>query len=89
MRWNGGIGNFTPLQGTGQGTGSLGRPLVSGDVVKATIVGNVISAYINGILIGQAIDSTFTSGRPGISFFIRPGGSPLLLGLSSYTLTTR
>jgi hypothetical protein len=89
MRWNGAIGNFTQLQSTGQGTGSLGRPLVSGDVVKASIVGNVISAYINGVLIGQAIDSTFTSGRPGISFFIRPGGSPLLLGLSSYTLTTK
>ena len=91
MRWNGAMGNFTPVQALpgAAGIGSYGRPLISGDVIKASIVGNVISTHINGTLIGQWTDSTFTSGRPGISFFIRPGGSPLLLGLSSYTVTTK
>ena len=90
MRWNGAMGDFTPLPGVpGAGVGSLGRPLISGDVVKASIVGNVISTYLNGTLMAQAIDSTFANGRPGISFFIRPDGSPLLLGLSSYTVSTR
>ena len=86
MRWNGAMGDFTALPSVpGAGTGSYGRALISGDIVKASIVGNVISTYINGTLIAQAIDSTFTNGLPGISFFIRPGGSPLLLGLSSYS----
>ena len=87
VRWNGGLGDFTPLSTTG--SGSVGRNLVTGDVVKATIVGNVISSYVNGTLVAQASDSSFTSGRPGISFFIRPGGSPLLLGLTSYTVTSK
>ena len=87
VRWNGGLGDFTPLSTTG--TGSVGRNLVTGDVVKATVIGNVISSYVNGALVARATDSTFTSGRPGISFFIRPGGSPLLLGLTSYSVTTK
>ena len=87
MRWNGPFGSFTPLASTG--TESLGRPLVTGDVIKASIVGNVISTYINGTLMARATDSTFSSGRPGISFFVRPGGSTSLLGLTSYSVTTK
>ena len=67
----------------------MGRPLVTGDVIKATIVGNVISAYINGALLARATDSTFSSGQPGISFFIRPGGSPAMLGITSYAVTSK
>jgi hypothetical protein len=86
VRWNGALGDFTPLQMTG--SGSLNRPLVSGDVIKATIVGNVISTYVNNVLQFQAVDSTFATGRPGVGFFIRPDGSPFLLGLSSYSVAT-
>ena len=81
VRWNGEFGSFTPLATTG--IDSLGRPLVSGDVVKATIVGGVISTYINGALMARANNSMFKSGQPGISFFVRPGGSPALLGITS------
>ena len=87
VRWNGEFGSFTPLSTTG--INSLGRPLVSGDVIKASIVGNVISTYINGTLMAKAIDSTFTSGQPGISFFVRAGGSPALLGITSYSVTSK
>jgi hypothetical protein len=87
VRWNGALGDFTSLAFTG-GAGSLGRDLVSGDVIKATVVGNVISAYINGVLIARAIDSTFASGQPGIGFFTRPGGNSENLGLTRYTVSS-
>jgi len=86
VRWNGAFGDFTVLPTSD--VGRLGRELVSGDVIKATIVGNVISAYINGVLIAQAIDSTFVSGQPGIGFFTRPGGNSAHLGLTSYTVSS-
>ena len=86
VRWNGALGDFTVLPTSD--VGRLGRELVSGDVIKATIVGNVISAYINGVLIAQAIDSTFVSGQPGIGFFTRPGGNSAHLGLTSYTVSS-
>ena len=87
VRWNGPFGSFTVLSTTGPSY--LGRPLVTGDVIKATIVGNVITTYANGILMAQATDSTFTNGQPGMSFFVRPSGSPLLLGLTSYSVTSK
>jgi hypothetical protein len=64
VRWNGSFGNFTVLLNL---TGSQ-YVVQSGDVVKATIVGNVISAYKNGVLMGQATDSAYTSGSPGMGF---------------------
>ena len=87
VRWNGAFGDFTPLATTG--SGSVGRELVTGDKIKASIVGNVISTYVNSVLVARATDSTFTTGKPGISFFVRPGGNPALLGLSSYSVTTQ
>ena len=86
VRWNGALGDFTVLPTSG--AGNLGRGLVSGDVIKATIVGNVISAYINGVLRAQAIDSTFASGQPGIGFFTRPGGNSENFGMTSYTASS-
>jgi hypothetical protein len=90
VRWNGPIGNFTPLHLTGAGQGSLGRDLMTGDVIKATITGNTIRSYINGVLMVEAIDSTYSSGQPGISFFTRPLGvnDNQNFGLSSYTVTS-
>ena len=77
------MGDFTALPQTE--AGYFPRALVSGDVIKATIVGNVISAYINGQLIARTVDSAITSCQPGIGFFIRPGGSQRLIGLTSFT----
>jgi hypothetical protein len=87
VRWNGPLNSWTSLTVTG-GAGNLGRKLESGDVVKGTIVGNLISIYINGVLMGRATDSTFTSGQPGIGFFIRQGGNNTNLGLTSYTVSS-
>ena len=80
VRWNGAFGDFTVLGG-----GSLGRPLVSGDVVKAKVVGNLISVYVNGNLIDQVTDSVWTDGQPGISFFRRSEGTSADLAFTSYT----
>jgi hypothetical protein len=87
-KWNGTLGDFTPLDITG-GAGNLGD-LQDGDVIKCTIVGSIISFYINGVLMGQATDSTFTDGQPGIGFFTRPKGvndNPNF-GLTSYTVSS-
>jgi hypothetical protein len=88
VRWNGALGDFTVLTTTGPG--GLGRDLVSGDVIKATIVGNVISSYINGVLRAQATDSTFATGQPGIGFFTRPAGvaDNVKFGMTSYTVSS-
>jgi hypothetical protein len=86
VRWNGALGDFTVL--VTSGAGKFSRKLVSGDVIKASIVGIVISAYINGVLRARAIDSTFVSGQPGIGFFTRPGGSSENFGMTSYSASS-
>ena len=87
VRWNGPFGDIKSLSLTQ--SGYLGRPLATGDVIKATIIGNVITTYVNGELMARAVDSTFTSGKPGISFFAPAGGNPALLGITSYSVTTK
>jgi len=86
VRWNGTFGDFTILQsfdGTQFG-------VTNGDTVTATIVGNVITAYKNGVQQGQATDSTFSNGSPGIGFNLNNevGGCPATnpnYGFSSFS----
>jgi hypothetical protein len=84
VRWNGTQGDYTVLP-TLAGTGGLGRQLLTGDVVKASISGNVINLYINGTLVMRTTDSAFTTGQPGIGFFTRPGGNSAHLALTRVT----
>ncbi len=86
VRWNGPQGDFTHAQLVQ--SGYLGRQLVTGDVLKATIVGNTITMTVNGMLLAKGIDSAISHGQPGIGFFIRPPGSSKLLGLTSITATS-
>jgi hypothetical protein len=86
VRWNGPQGDFAHVQLVQ--SGYLGRQLVTGDVLKATIVGNTITMYVNGMLLAKGIDSAISHGQPGIGFFIRPPGSSKLLGLTSFTATS-
>ena len=86
VRWNGPFGSFSVLPGSG--SGNLGRNLVSGDVVKGTVIGNTITAYINGAVILQAADSMWTNGQPGIGFFKRTAGQNWDLALTSYSATS-
>jgi hypothetical protein len=67
VRWDGPLGKFTYLTqkyGLQYGVGD-------GDLVKATIVGNIITGYINGVPMLSATDSTFSSGSPGIGFWLQ------------------
>ena len=64
VRWNGPVGDFTYLKNS---TGAQ-YGIAEGDTVKATIVGNVITAYLNGVVVGTATDSTYTTGNPGMGF---------------------
>jgi len=69
VRWDGPLGRFTYLvQEQGSQFG-----VTDGDVVKATIVKNVITAYVNGAPLMRATDSTYSSGNPGIAFWLRRG----------------
>jgi hypothetical protein len=84
VRWNGPLSDFTYLTQV-----SLGRALMTGDVVKAQIVGNVITIFFNGNQINQAIDSTWTTGQPGMAFWKGSSSGPnTALGFSSYTATS-
>jgi hypothetical protein len=64
VRWNGPVADFTYLLNI---KGEKYR-VVTGDVMKATIVGNLITAYKNGVEIGQAKDNTYPNGLPGFGF---------------------
>lgn len=65
-RWEGPLGKFTYLKQMGGSEYGV----KNGDVVKATMIGNVITVYINGVQRVQVTDNKFTSGNPGIGFFI-------------------
>jgi len=79
VRWNGPLGDFTILQDEGPyGT------LHDGDVFEASMVGNVITVYINGRQVNRAVDSTFTTGNPGMGFFSR-NPKPPRFGFGSFT----
>jgi hypothetical protein len=83
VRWNGPLGNFTYLPG------GPAVQCVNGDVLKATISGSAITVYLNGVQMAQATDSTYTSGSPGIGFYLQGGTSALNsnFGFSSFTAT--
>ena len=87
VRWNGALGDFTPLvhvDGSSCGVGA-------GDVVRATIIGNSIMAYRNDVLVMQATDSTFGAGNPGVGFFLhnfRGSGNAADFGFSSFMART-
>ncbi len=86
IRWGGPFGDLTELSGTGFRT--VGRNLVSGDIVKANVIGNTITLYINGLPLYQAIDSTWTTGQPGIGFFKRVAGLNTDFAITSFTASS-
>jgi hypothetical protein len=88
VRWNGPLGSFNYVSTT------KGPGLHNGDVIKATISGNTLTVYINGTQVLQGADSTYTSGSPGIGFYLQgTSGVNADFGLTSFTasdsLTTK
>ncbi len=85
-RWEGPLGKFTFVKQMG---GSK-YGVKNGDMVKATIIGNVITVYINGVQMFQVTDDKFTSGNPGMGFFIDGAtGVNGDFGFSSFMATDR
>jgi len=83
VRWNGPLGDFTYLKNT---TGAQ-FGIAEGDTIKATIVGNVITAYLNGIPVGTATDSTYTTGSPGMGFNLETGDASCIGTNGDYGFT--
>jgi hypothetical protein len=65
-RWDGILGAWMMLKET---KGSQ-YGVADGDVVKASINGQVITVYINGVQVLQTRDYLFTSGNPGMGFYL-------------------
>lgn len=80
VRWNGPLADYTYLANL---SGSQYQAK-AGDVVKATIVGHVITAYKNGVKMGQAVDSVYATGRPGMGFNEQENGD---YGYTEFTAT--
>jgi hypothetical protein len=85
-RWDGILGAWMMLKEThGSQYG-----VADGDVVKATIAGQVITVYINGVQIVQTKDYLFTSGNPGMGFYLEKAtGVNDQCGFSSFTATSK
>jgi hypothetical protein len=67
VRWNGPLGSFIHLTSTNY-------HCTSGDQVSATSQDGTITAYVNGVQILQVFDNTYTSGSPGLGFYLQ--GAP-------------
>ncbi len=63
-RWDGPLGDNTVLA-------NLSTGCVNGDVVQAAVSGNTITVYKNGTSVLTATDSKYTSGSPGMGFYIQ------------------
>ena len=56
--------------------------------MKATIVGNTITSYINGVAKLSVTDSTYSSGSPGMGFYLQgASGVNGNYGFTSYVAT--
>ena len=81
VRWNGALGDYTPLYDPG--LGSISVP-ADGDVLRAEITGNTITVYKNGSLVASVSDSTYATGQPGMGFWPVDSSTPQNLGWKSY-----
>lgn len=85
IRWNGILGDFTPVAGGSLFGGAAAQCLVTGDKIRATITGTTIEYFINGILRYTNTDATYASGSPGIGAFIQSGvGLTIDYGYSAF-----
>jgi hypothetical protein len=68
VRWNGTLGDFTILKSQDI------AQIVDGMVIKAVAAGNTITLYTNGVLLVSVADNKFTSGNPGMGFYLEGAG---------------
>jgi chitodextrinase len=67
VRWNGPLSSFTYVNFTGNGVNGV----KDGDVVKANITGSTITVWVNDVQVAQGTDTVFTSGNPGMGFYLQ------------------
>lgn len=89
MRWNGALGSFTEITGSANSAG----PLANGHQLRATVIGNQYTYYhrpspeSSWTQIGSATDSTYTSGRAGMAFYVhQTGGNIDDVGFSAWSV---
>jgi chitodextrinase len=85
VRWNGPLSSYTYVDYSGNGVNGV----KNGDVVKASITGTTIKVWVNDILVGQATDNSYSSGRPGMGFFLQNAGAEANadFGFTNFTAT--
>jgi hypothetical protein len=84
VRWNGAFGDFTPLVAV-HGSQYVAT---NGSTLKATIVGGTITTYLNGVAVLTNVDTTFTSGAPGVGFDHNWGSADdSTFGFTTFTAT--
>lgn len=71
VKWNGAFNDFTVLSGTN----SNGAAINDGDSIQSEIKTNVIKMRQNGTQVFTVTDSTYSTGNPGIAFFVRSGAT--------------
>ena len=81
VRWNGPLGNYTPLYDPGAGSISVPN---DGDVLRAEISGSTIKVFKNGVQVASVSDSTYSSGQPGVGFWPVDGATPEKLGWKAF-----
>jgi hypothetical protein len=85
VRWNGPLASYNYI------TLTYAVPerfvIHDGDEVKGEIIGSTINAYINGVLVASGSDSTYSSGSPGIGFYLQMPGGNSNYGFKSFTAT--
>jgi len=89
VRWDGALGRFTNLIHITSGC-AIGRCYVhDGDVVTATVdSSNTIRMYVNGTQVLLTTDNTFTTGAPGMGFYLKGNStSNSHFGFANFTAT--
>lgn len=83
--WDGALGAFTSLDG-GAFQGNQ-YSVVTGDIVKASIVGSTISVFKNGTQLYTITNNKWVSGSPGMGFNYGLQNTAVDVGFTSFTAT--
>jgi hypothetical protein len=81
IRWNGGLDNLTVLDH------NPSARCKDGDTFKASAIGSTLTSYINGVQVNQATDTEYSSGAPGIGFFVDNSSANREQGFLSFAVT--
>jgi hypothetical protein len=85
VRWNGPLGNYTPVYDPGSGSIRIPR---NGDVLRAEINGNMLVVKLNGGTVATvdlaAVGTVWPSGQPGIGFWPVDSANPISYGWQSF-----